>query len=99
MPKALPQLQSRERAAHTGTVSEQCLEPNRARFLRQLKRISVLMDSVVRVSPPQPRSRLKLEVRRQKVKSALIGIAAGTWRPAWLQPASPWLPALSLQLG
>jgi hypothetical protein len=51
-----PQLQARERAAHTGTVSEQCLEPNRARFLRQLKRISVLMDSVVRVSPPQPAS-------------------------------------------
>ena len=37
----LPQLQAREPAAHTGTVSEQCLEPNRARFSRQLKRISV----------------------------------------------------------
>ena len=45
-----PQLQARERAAHTGTVSEQCLEPNRAKFSRQLKRISVQMDSVVRVS-------------------------------------------------
>jgi hypothetical protein len=48
----LPQLQAREPAAHTGTVSEQCLEPNRAKFSRQLKRISVQMDSVVRVSPP-----------------------------------------------
>jgi hypothetical protein len=47
-----PQLQAREPAAHTGTVSEQCLEPNRAKFSRQLKRISVQMDSVVRVSPP-----------------------------------------------
>ena len=47
-----PQLQAREPAAYTGTVSEQCLEPNRAKFSRQLKRISVQMDSVVRVSPP-----------------------------------------------
>ena len=45
----LPQLQAREPAAHTGTVSEQCLESNRAKFSRQLKRISVQMDSVVRV--------------------------------------------------
>ena len=45
----LPQLQAREPAAHTGTVSEQCLEPNRARFSRQLKRISVQMDSAVRI--------------------------------------------------
>ena len=51
----LPQLQARERAAHTGTVSEQCLEPNRARFSRQLKRISVQMDSVVRI-PTTPAS-------------------------------------------
>ena len=52
----LPQVQARERAAHTGTVSEQCLEPNRARFSRQLKRLSVLMDSVVRIRPRQPAS-------------------------------------------
>ena len=52
----LPQVQARGRAAHTGTVSEQCLEPNRARFSRQLKRLSVLMDSVVRIRPRQPAS-------------------------------------------
>ena len=53
---ALPQLQARERAAHTGIISEQCLEPNRARFSRQLKRISVQMDFVVRIRPRQPAS-------------------------------------------
>jgi hypothetical protein len=64
----LPQLQARERAAHTGTVSEQCLEPNRARFSRQLKRISVQMDSVVRVSPPQPASPVSVgDVRFAKI--------------------------------
>ena len=68
----LPQLQARERAAHTGTVSEQCLEPNRARFLRQLKRISVLMDSVVRVSLPQPASPVSVgHVRAAKIGAAV----------------------------
>jgi hypothetical protein len=68
----LPQLQARERAAHTGTVSEQCLESNRAKFSRQLKRISVQMDSVVRVSPPQPASPSPLRHRGRSHKNRAV---------------------------
>jgi hypothetical protein len=54
--ESLPQLKSRERAAHTETVSEHAFGQSRQKFSRQLKRISVLTDSLVRVSRPQPRS-------------------------------------------
>jgi hypothetical protein len=47
------------------------VKPNRAKFSRQLKRISVLMDSVVRVSPPQPRSRLKLHESQDRSPTLL----------------------------
>ena len=72
----LPQVQARERAAHTGTVSEQCLEPNRARFSRQLKRLSVLMDSVVRISTT-PASQSVSNGLQMKVAHVIEGIGYG----------------------
>ena len=60
----LPQLKSCERAAHTGNVSEHAFGQIGQKFSRQLKRISVLMDSVVRIRPPQPvQSRLRNTVQ------------------------------------
>ena len=48
----LPQLKSCERAAHTGNVSEHAFGQIGQKFSRQLKRISVLTDSVVQIRPP-----------------------------------------------
>ena len=56
LPKALPQLRSCERAAHTGNVSELPFGQIGQKFSPQLKRISVRTDSVVRISRPQPAS-------------------------------------------
>jgi hypothetical protein len=85
--RLLPQLHARERAAHPGTVSEQCLELNRARFSRQLKPISVQMDSVVRIRPRQPASpvsaRQKANVAQTAQYRTCVGLSASArnWRP------------------
>ena len=49
-------------------------------FSRQLKRISVLMDSVVRVSPPQPASPVSVgDVQFAKIGATFPRVSETTW--------------------
>ena len=56
--KALPQLKSRERAAHAGNVSEHPFGQIGQEFSQHSNGFRSLTDSIVRVSRPQPASRL-----------------------------------------
>ena len=57
-------------AARTRRVSAAGLAPTSGQVVTQIQSGSPRPDSAVRILYAQPRSRLKLEVRRQKVKSA-----------------------------
>ena len=80
LPKALPQLKSRERAAHTGNVSDHSFSQIRQNFSPQLKRIYVLTDSVVRVSRPQPASPVSVgDVQFAKIGATFPRVSETTW--------------------
>ena len=63
----LPQLQAREPAAHTGTVSEQCLEPNRA--LLAATQTDFGPDGFRSSNPTTPASQSRLRASKSECRS------------------------------